>query len=238
MKLVDPALRAKLIGMKTYGQYCPIARTSELLAERWTPLIIRNLLTGCRTYGEIRAGLPGIPTALLSERLALLERHDVLRRIPKENGRGSEYELTERGIELKEICDSMGRWGARWLEVEPWHTDPGYVLWATAKLTDTAKLPGQRTVVRFELNTRPRKAFWMILQEPPEVCTTPPGFPEDLIVKTTARCLIEVNLRQTTMAEASRQGRLVIEGVPSLVRRFPTWFRPSPYAGARHTRSS
>src|SRR5919112_3221573 len=64
--------------MRTYGQYCPVARTSELLAERWTPIIIRNLLTGCRTFGDLLAGAPGISKALLAQRLELLEAHGIL----------------------------------------------------------------------------------------------------------------------------------------------------------------
>ena len=65
----------------SYGQFCPIARSSELLAERWTPIIVRNLLNGCRTFNEIRQGAPGIPTALLAQRLDALERRGVLRRL-------------------------------------------------------------------------------------------------------------------------------------------------------------
>ena len=77
--------------MRTYGQYCPVARTSELLAERWTPIIIRNLLTGCRTFTEIRQGAPGIPPALLTKRLATLERHGIIQRERCPSGRGWSY---------------------------------------------------------------------------------------------------------------------------------------------------
>lgn len=71
--------------MRDYGQFCPIARSSELLAERWTPVIVRNLLNGCRTFSEIRRGAPGIPPALLTQRLQLLERHGVLIRTAQES---------------------------------------------------------------------------------------------------------------------------------------------------------
>lgn len=219
--------------MRTYGQYCPIARTSELLAERWTPLIVRNLLTGCRTFSEIRDGLPGIPTALLSQRLGMLERHGIVRRTPKRAGRGSEFELTEQGRELKDVCDAMGRWGARWLDVEPHHVEADYVLWATSKLVETANLPRGRVVIRFDLKDGPKRRFWMILQERPEVCSTAPGFPEDLIVKTDSGCLADLNLRRVTLARAKEDGRFVIEGPPGLARQFARWFRPSPFAHVR-----
>ena len=109
--------------MRTYGQYCPIARTSELLAERWTPIIIRNLLTGCRSFGELLEGAPGISKALLAQRLELLEDHGILTRQPSPSGRGGHYVLTEKGQALKAVTDAMGAWGAQWLEVEPHHID-------------------------------------------------------------------------------------------------------------------
>ena len=216
--------------MRTYGQYCPIARTSELLAERWTPLIIRNLLAGCRTFSEIKDGLPGIPTALLSQRLGLLERHDIVLRTPKRSGRGSEFELTEQGRELKDVCDAMGRWGARWLEIEPHHIAADYVLWATSKLAGNASIPRGRVVIRFDIKDVSKQRFWMILQKTAEVCSTSPGFPEDLIVKTDSGCLVDLNMKRVTVARATEEGRLVIEGPPSMVRQFPRWFSPSPFA--------
>lgn len=221
--------------MKTYGQYCPIARTSELLAERWTPLIIRNLLAGCRTFSQIRDGLPGIPTALLAERLDRLERYGVVQRTPKASGRGSEFHLTEQGQELKGICDAMGEWGARWLEVERHHIEADYVLWATSKLADPSTFPKKRVVIRFEVKDAKKKRFWMILQADPEVCATAPGFAEDLIVTTDSACLVDLNMRRTSVARATAAGRLAIEGPASLVRQFPRWFSPSPFA---HGRSS
>src|SRR6266508_3229649 len=120
--------------MRTYGQYCPIARTSELFAERWTPILIRNLLAGCRTFGELMEGAPGISKALLAQRLELLEQHGILAKEASGSGRSRYiYTLTEKGRELKTVTDAMGSWGARWLEVEPQHVDAAYVLWATCK---------------------------------------------------------------------------------------------------------
>ncbi len=217
--------------MKTYGQYCPIARTSELFAERWTPIIVRNLLAGCRTFTQIREGAPGIPKALLAERLAMLARYGVVERRANPNKRGALYELTESGRELKAVCDAMGEWGARWLELEPSHLDPAYVLWATCRLVDVAKVPRAGVVVRFELTDAPGQPFWMLLQQPrAELCTAYPGRPEDLIVTTDAATLVECNLRRITFQEARRAGRFLMDGVPALVEAFPTWVQPSPFA--------
>jgi DNA-binding HxlR family transcriptional regulator len=217
--------------MRTYGQFCPVARTSELLAERWTPIIIRNLLNGCHTFTEIRQGAPGIPTALLTKRLDTLERHGIIERERGPTGRGSSYRLTEQGQDLRAVCDAMGQWGARWLEIEPRHMDPAYVLWATTKLVDPAKLPDRTVVVRFELRDRPADAYGLLLRKPhPELCTKGTGYVEDIVARTDAACLIDIHLKRTSYREAMRNGRLSLDGPPQLVGAFITSIRPSPYA--------
>ena len=215
--------------MKSYGQYCPIARTSELLAERWTPIIIRNLLAGCSTFAHLREGAPGIPKALLYDRLALLERHGVVSRDP---GRGGQYALTQKGFELKDVCDAMGNWGARWLEMTPDHLDAGYALWATCRLADMAKVPEPGVVVHVTMRGDDRH-FWMMLVHPrAEMCLSSMGREEDLRLTADAQSLVQFNLRQLTFGQALRSGSLQLEGPPRLVRAFPTWFRPSPFAAA------
>lgn len=224
--------------MKSYGQYCPIARTSELFAERWTPIVIRNLAAGCRTFTQLREGALGIPKALLAERLALLERYGVVARSPQVTGRGSVYELTESGRELKGVCDAMGEWGARWLEIQPRHLDPAYALWATCRLVDLDKVPHPGVVVRFDLRDHPQRRFWWLLQRPrAELCTSYPGRAEDLIVTTDSETLVQWNLRRITLQQAVHAGRCRLEGPTHLVSGFPAWVRPSPFAHVSPARS-
>lgn len=218
--------------MKSYNQYCPIARTSEFFAERWTPIIVRNLLAGCRTFTEIKAGAPGIPKALLSDRLRTLERRGVIRRSATSSGRGTAWELTAMGRDLKAVCDAMGEWGARWLELEPRHLDPAYAVWATCRLVDIAKVPDPGVVIRVEMHQGVRSdTFWMMLVPPrAEVCTTSAGRTEDLSLRTDAATLINLNLRRITFPQALRTGRATLSGPPGLRRAFPGWIRPSPFA--------
>jgi DNA-binding HxlR family transcriptional regulator len=238
MNLYGRDARTILGRVKTYGQYCPIARTSEFFALRWTPIIIRNLAGGCRTFTQLQEGAPGIPKALLVERLAALERYGVVARSPAPKGRGSVYELTESGRELKQVCDAMGEWGARWLEIEPHHLDPAYVLWATCRLVDLDEVPEGGVVVRFDLRGASRQKFWMVLQRPrAEVCTAHPGRTEDLVVTTDAETLVECNLRRMSFEEAVRSGRLTLEGPPRLARALPSWIGPSPFAHVAPARS-
>lgn len=223
-----PRRRAHNGAVRTYGQYCPVARTAEIVAERWTPVILRNLLAGCATFGELRAGAPGIPKALLSDRLSTLRRAGIVDVV--QHGRAKRYEVTERGRELKPVLDAMGAWGMRWLEVEPHHAEPAYVLWATCRLVDADALPDEPVVVRVDLTDRPGERYWLLLRRPQaEVCARYVG-DEAVVVRTTARTLARWHLRQVTYRQAVRDGDLVVEGVPSAVRAFATWFRPSPYA--------
>lgn len=222
--------------MKHYGQYCPIARTSELLAERWTPIIVRNLLTGCRTFGELRAGAPGVSKALLAQRLGALEAHGILASEASRSGHGRVYVLTEKGRDLKAITDAMGAWGARWLELQSHDIDALYVLWATCQLVDLDRLPNEGLVVRFELTDRPSDHFWMLLRQPrPEVCSTYPGRAEDLLVRTDSETLARWHLRHIDYAEATRSGRLRIEGPRKDAEAFIGSIRSSPFASVEPT---
>ncbi len=215
--------------MRTYGQYCPLARASELLAERWTLIIVRNLLAGCRTFGELLDGAPGISRALLAQRLALLEQHEVIVREADPRGRvRCRYALTERGRELRAVVQVMGEWGARWLELEPHHADPAYVLFATSRLVDVERAPAHGLVVCFELEDR---HYWLLVRPPrAEVCTSYPGRVEDLVVRTRSEVLARCHLRHTTFAQAERGGHLEIDGPRDTVRAFLDCIRPSPFA--------
>ena len=97
--------------MRTYGQYCPIARASELLGERWSIIILRNILVGCQTFNEIADGAPGLSRGLLSKRLRELERAGVIEIRPKPDGPGSTYEPTQAGRELSEVMLALQNWG-------------------------------------------------------------------------------------------------------------------------------
>src|SRR6266545_7874744 len=152
--------------VRTYGQYCPIARASEIIAMRWTPIVVRNLLLGCETFGEIQDGAPGIPRTLLSERLRLLERYGIVERRPNGSGRGWRYRLTDAGTELQGVCDALGSWGARWLEVAPQHLDAHVVLWSICRLAEPEQVPGRRLVIRFDVHDSPRPRMWIVLQPP------------------------------------------------------------------------
>ena len=220
--------------MKTYGQYCPIARAAEILAERWTPIILRNLLLGATTFGEIADGAPGISRTLLAYRLKELEDAGVVETAPNPRGRGSTYGLTRAGQDLHGVMLAMGIWGERWLELAPQHLDPGVVLdsWCRWYLARD-RLPERRVVVRFEVPDLTRKGgqMWMIFDgERSEVCRTNPGFDEDLVVTAKSRLLADWHLGRIEWAAGLRAGDMRVDGPPKLARALPTWNRRSGWA--------
>ena len=141
--------------VRTYGQYCSIAWGAEIFAERWTPLIIRNLYLGCGNFSEILEGSPGLSRTLLSQRLKQLERLSIVESAPKSDGRGHHYKLTSAGHELFKVCQTLGEWGARWLEIAPKHLDPFVALWSMCNALRRDRLPDRRVVIRFDFTGRP-----------------------------------------------------------------------------------
>lgn len=224
--------------MKTYRQYCPIARASEVLAQRWTPIILRDLLDGPTTYSRLADGAPGLSRTLLTSRLRELERLDLVERTPSSDGKGWLYRLTESGEDLRPVLYAIGSWGERWLEVAPEHADPGFVLnsWCNRYLA-TDNLPEHRVVVRFDFPDQPKSAtpLWMIFDETDsEVCRKPPGFEEDLVVTAESVALTEWHLGRIEWHHALAQDRIRVAGLPRLAKELPTWNQRSVWVTSDH----
>ena len=221
--------------MRTYGQYCPIARGAEIFAERWTPLIIRNLYLGCGGFGEILEGAPGLSRTLLSQRLKQLERAGVVASVPRSDGRGHHYRLTTAGHDLFTVCQSLGEWGARWLEIGPRHIDPFVALWSMCNALRQDRLPDRRVVIRFDFTGRPRRErYWLLIElGDTEICKTSPGLDEDLCVTADAESFVKWHAGQLSWAQATREDRIHVDGPSSLARAFPTWNARSMFAHIR-----
>jgi DNA-binding HxlR family transcriptional regulator len=143
----------------TYGQFCPVALAAEIVAERWTPLILRELLNGSRQFNDLHRGLPRISRALLAQRLGHLERASLLQKRPA--GGGHEYHLTAAGQVLRPVIEALGTWGYTWAasKLREDHLDPGLLMWFLRRQLRAEQLPEQRTVVRFEFHTPPATQF-------------------------------------------------------------------------------
>ena len=220
--------------MKDYVQYCPVALASSVIAERWTPLIVRELVIGGRRFNEIDRGLPGISRSLLKQRLDHLERKGVVERVEIE-GRGHEYQLTPAGRDLEGVIMAVGEWAVRWMfsEPEPREVDPVTLTWWMSRRLVADALPEQRTVVEFDYTGDDPTRIWLVLdRRETSVCTDPPGFDTDLVVSTEPVALMRVFSGIVTYPQALADGALALTGPPRLTRAFPHWFAWSPFAPA------
>ena len=218
--------------MRTYGQYCPIARGAEIFAERWTPLIIRNLYLGCGSFSEILEGAPGLSRTLLSQRLKHLERLGIVESAAKPDGHGRHYELTLAGHDLFTVCKSLGEWGAHWLEIAPEHLDPFVALWSMCNMLRRDRLPDRRVVIRFDFTGRRRpERYWLLIEHgDTEICKTCPGLDEDLYITAEAEAFVKWHAGQLTWTDATRDSRIQLDGPSWLVRAFPSWNARSMFA--------
>ena len=198
--------------MQTYGDFCPLSRAAEIYATRWTPLIIRNLMFGCRTFTEIRDGLPGISRSVLTQRLRMLEHHGIIERDDK-----LEYQVTEAGEGLFEVVDVLARWGERWLDLTPEHYDAGTVLWRVCRHVEPDELPDGRLVFVFDVKDDRR--YWLLLHRPaPEICFKPPGYDEDLVLVTTSEWLTKWHIGRLSLGDALNAGVMELRGPLHLER--------------------
>jgi DNA-binding HxlR family transcriptional regulator len=215
--------------MPTYGQFCPVAMASEVLTERWTPLIIRELLCGSTRFNDLRRGVPLMSPSLLSKRLRTLERAGVVER------RGGEYQLTRGGEELRPLIESLGAWGQRWArgDVQAKHYDASLLMWDIHRSVDTSKLPDRRVVVHFHLqgSSDKKSHFWLVLQPAAvDLCLTDPGHDVDVSVAGHVRTMVDYWMGLVDFMAAVRRGELTLSGPADLVRALPSWFTRSAFA--------
>lgn len=219
--------------MGTYGQFCPIAKAMELLDERWTLLIIRELLCGSRHFNEIRNGNPRMSSALLSRRLRTLTRYGIAER--HEDGNRVVYTLTQAGEELRPIVEGLGVWGTRWAsELGDQDLDPQVLLWDMHFNIDHEALPPGRTVVQFTFRDveREQRDWWLVLTaHEADVCDTDPGHAIDVAVEADLRILISLWMGEVGWAQAQRSGGVEVRGAEHLRRALPTWLKLSMFAG-------
>ena len=214
-----------------YGQFCPVAVASEIFAERWTPVILRELVLGSRRFNDIQRGVPRISRALLVKRLRELAAHGVLR------AEGGEYRLTEAGQELGEVVVHLGTWGARWTApVRRDRLDAKLLTWDMRRRIAVERLPEKRVVVRFDFRGVPAghkapKTYWLVLERPEvDLCIIEPGFEVDVYVDADLASFSRVWLGEIPIRQAMRDGDINLNGERQAVKDFPSWLLLSTLA--------
>ena len=225
--------------MKSYGQFCPVAKAAEILTEKWTLLILRDLLGGSRHFNDLRKGVPLMSPSLLSKRLKSLEQAGVIERRRGATSRATEYHLTAAGLEVEPMISIFGSWGQRWVRnrIVEAKLDVGLLMWAIVmdlrSGIDGDYFSSQRTVVQFEFTdiTGPKKLWWLMVHSgEADLCIEDPGFEVDLFVLTDLSTLTRAWMGDIPLKQAVRSGAIELHGSKLLADGFDKWMRRSPFA--------
>jgi DNA-binding HxlR family transcriptional regulator len=216
----------------SYRQFCPVAKAMELLDERWTLLIVRELVTGSEHFNELRRGVPRMSPTLLSRRLGQLVRAGVVER-HDDNGE-VRYVLTPAGRELQPVVEALGIWGTRWIgEIGDEDLDPKLLLWDMHRNINHDAVPAGRTVAQFTFPEIPASSrhWWLVITaDDADVCDADPGYPVTVTVTASLRRMTDVWLGNLSWAEALRSGMVMIHGPEEMRRAAPRWFTLSAFA--------
>jgi DNA-binding HxlR family transcriptional regulator len=216
----------------SYRQFCPVAKAMELLDERWTLLVLRELMMGSTHFNDLRRGLPRMSPTLLSKRLHQLTAAGITYR---DNTDGVvTYRLTDAGRELRPVVEALGIWGTRWIgELGDQDLDPKLLLWDMHRRVDHSAVPDGKTVVHFvfsEIDRQSRNWWLVINSDEVDVCDLDPGFEVTVSVSAGLRPLTEIWRGDLTWSDAIRSGEVTISGPEALRRSLPSWFELSTFA--------
>ena len=228
--------------MKSYGQFCPVAKAAELFCERWTALILRDMSVGSTRFSEIQRGVPLMSPTLLSRRLKQLEAEDIIERRPAVKGRGSTYHLTASGAEFVPLVEALGVWGQRWSrrELAAGEMDLGLLIWGLERSVDATAFGRQRSVVHIRFTDQPPgKALWWFLNRDGgcELCVSDPGFEVDLYLACTLADMIYIYRGDLPLARAIATDRLESIGSAAARKRLADWLNLGPLSRVESQRS-
>ena len=217
----------------SYHQFCPVAKAMELLDERWTLLIVRELVSGTCRFNDLRRGLPRMSPTLLSQRLQQLVSAGVVERRPADGE--VQYLLTPAGRELRPIVEAVGTWGVRWIgQLGDADLDPKLLLWDMHRNIDHTVVPSGRTVVAVTFPDLPAphpRSWWLVIADgEADVCDEDPGHEVTVSLTADLRALTQIWRGDRTWTEALRAGQVRVQGPEGVRRALPGWFTLSVFA--------
>lgn len=215
----------------SYGQFCPLAMAAEILCTRWTPLVLRELISGSTRFNDLRRGLPKMSPALLSRRLKELEDAGVVT-VRRRDG-NPEYHLTEAGQELRPLIEAMMLWGHAWVEssVTLKTLDPSLLMWDIRRsIRPDPPLPQRRTIQFLYPDLAPANQNWWLVVNDREVqlCYVDPGYDIDLLVTGSLRALTSVWMGLSRLSQEIAARQVQIDGDPALAREIGRWLESHP----------
>jgi DNA-binding HxlR family transcriptional regulator len=220
----------------SYSQFCTVARGAEALCERWTPLVVRELLCGSKRFNDLRRGVPRMSTSLLAQRLRHLEEIGVVRRTAA--GKVWEYSLTEAGDELRPIIMALGHWGARWIgsRLRDNELDAGLLMWDVRRSVRLEEFPPRAVVIHFQFHDARsgERAWWLVVENGvADLCRDDPGRELTLVVQSSLRALTEVWTGYRTPREVLQTRELRVEGASQDADSLWRWMGTGTFAATR-----
>jgi DNA-binding HxlR family transcriptional regulator len=225
--------------MRGYGQFCPVAKAAEVFAERWTPLVLRELLCGSTRFNDLHRGVPLMSRTLLSQRLKQLEELGVVKR--KVATQGSEYRLTDAGRDFAPMVEMLGEWGQRWYRTRYGadELDVTLLMWDMRRTVKPMVFPPGRVSVQFDFKDQPEsKRHWWLVSVGGDVdlCATNPGFDVSLFVTTDLKTLTRVWMGEVTARNAVASGKIELDGSRACRQAFEKWLGLSGFAGIHNAK--
>ena len=219
--------------MRRYGQFCPVAKAAEVFCERWTPLVIRELVWGSTRFSEIQRGVPLMSPSLLTRRLRTLEEEGVVERRHAEGSGAATYHLTEAGREFAPMIQALGIWGQRWSrrDLREDEIDLDLLVWALERSVDATAFGARRAVVEIDFTDAPaNKRRWWFLNEGGKcvLCIDDPGFGIDLYLAATVADMTYVLRGDLSLAQVLETDRLEAIGELSARKALGPWRSLSP----------
>ncbi|MBM94395.1 MAG: HxlR family transcriptional regulator [Oceanospirillaceae bacterium] len=217
-----------------YLQFCPVAKASEILCEKWTLLIVRELLMGGTRFSDFQRGMAAISPTMLTKRLNELADHGLIFRKKIPGQRGYEYFLTEQGKELAPIIQQVGEWGMRWTraQIDDTELDLELLMLYLERSIQPDKLPGHRTTLCFNFSDLTQQPKWWIMVDGDSIdtCTADPGQEVDVWFNTELRTMIEIWMGDLSYKRAVRDDKLQLIGPRELVNNVSHWMANSTFA--------
>ena len=219
----------------SYNQFCPIAKAMEMLGEKWTLLIVRELLMGSSRFNHFQRGLPSISPTLLTKRLSAMEQQGLLikKRIPGQ--KGYEYFATNACQELFPVIEQVGIWGMHWAREQMTEEDFDLELLMLylERSVQADKLPGNETIIRFNFNDVKEYANWWLVvnDEKVDVCVHDPGKEVDIYFNVCVRVMCQLWMGDISYRKAQQDGLLKLVGPKALTKHVESWLKPSIFAG-------
>ena len=220
-----------------YGQFCPVAKATELLGERWMLLIVRELFLGSHRYSEFQRALSRISPSLLTKRLKQLEQAGIVVRKSQRGRKGVEYYLTPAGKELGPLIEHLAVWDMRWArgQLKDDELDVEFLMWDIQRRLQLDHLPDGETIICFIFDDIDQfKSWWLVVRDGSvDLCTDNPGLDVDLYVSSTLRDMVEVWEGDVKIKTAQRKQLIRTQGNTGLAKTMPNWLGINLYANVR-----